>query len=511
MRVWPTALLGFLATAALTVAGGLRGGLFHNSSAAPWLFQFNTDNSALRTLLSISYLLGIVGLCVAWWRTVQLAKAGAIGGRHIAGLFGLWSLPLFFAAPLFSGDVYVYYVDGEAAARGFNPYDSGVSALGSSPLLHMIFPLWRDTPTMYGPVFIRLAELVAYVASSHLVVGVMILRAISLVSLAVAGIAMAAICRRTGRSVGEALSFALLNPLVMLHLVGGVHNDGIMLGFLFAGLAVGVCSKNWSLRGLALLLCALAGAVKFPGFAGVLLLGWIWAGGRGRPVVHRAAGAVLGGLAGAAMFVGITALCGLGWGWIEATDVPGLAHPLLSPPNALAMSFGGLFDVGFGMNQVTRPIATVLSLVLGVWLVARSGRRASADVVLRAGGWGLLAVAWLGPSVYPWYLTWGVMLAGLFVVGPMRNMLMGAVISVSFLIAPGSTGWLDRNDDWRRTVTAFVMVAIFTWAIRRILRINHIDRRDISAGLKTLVSRPQRPAARRLSNAGAGTQAERAV
>lgn len=484
-----TLWVGLLSSGVVLVASSLRGWPFHTLTTGPWAYQYAAP-PPLKWLFLLVFLLGVVGLCAAWVRLLRLAAAGAVTLRSAWLATALWSLPLCFGVPLFSGDVYVYWVDGQAMVRGYSIYEAGVSAMGPDAMVHMVHPIWRNATTMYGPVFMRLAEGVARIGGDNLVAGVLIFRGLTVAAVGLTGVAVVDLARRFGRSPSAALVFAVGNPLTVLHLVGGVHNDALMLGLLLAGLAVGM-RRSWLWRALALLLCVVAAAIKVPAFAGVLVLGWIWAAsaeprgsgrtehegglvwwGKGGRPWRRIAGASLAGIVSGAAFAGVTALTGLGWGWLGATDVPGRAHPLLSPPNALALSFGSVFDVGTGLNAVTRALGTLVAITAGSWLVMRTGRHGSPAQVLRAAGWALLVVAWLGPAVYPWYLVWGVTIIGTFGAGRLRRPLVASIVITSFLVAPGGYGWLDLWSDWRRTVTAFLVVGVMTSVVSAVVRQN---------------------------------------
>ena len=67
----------------------------------------------------------------------------------------------------------------------------------------------------------------------------------------------------------------MLNPLVLLVLLGGAHNDALMLGLLVAGCAA--ARRNHILIGLVL--CALAAEVKVPALIGAVFIGWWWSEG----------------------------------------------------------------------------------------------------------------------------------------------------------------------------------------------------------------------------------------
>ena len=95
----------------------------------------------------------------------------------------------------------------------------------------------------------------------------------------VAGIALIAYCipklaRSFGRDPGPAFVLAVLNPLTLLALVGGAHNDAIMVGLLLAGVtAARSFHPVWGV-----VLCALAASIKVPAAIGIVYVAWDWAG-----------------------------------------------------------------------------------------------------------------------------------------------------------------------------------------------------------------------------------------
>ena len=138
-------------------------------------------------------------------------------------------------APLFSRDVFSYAAQGEMMSHAINPYHYGPGTLGSGPYVSGVDPLWANTPAPYGPLFLMLAGWSASLSLHHALITVVLLRLQS-----VAGIALIAYCipklaRSFGRDAGPAFVLAVLNPLTLLALVGGAHNDAIMVGLLLAG------------------------------------------------------------------------------------------------------------------------------------------------------------------------------------------------------------------------------------------------------------------------------------
>ena len=90
-----------------------------------------------------------LGAHLAFYASVGILLAGWVGvGAHayrgrlsvpVAWLvLGLWGLPFFLGAPLFSRDLYSYVAQGQLARHGLNPYLVAPSALGPGDLLSSI-------------------------------------------------------------------------------------------------------------------------------------------------------------------------------------------------------------------------------------------------------------------------------------------------------------------------------------------------------------------------------------
>ena len=125
---------------------------------------------------------------------------------------------------------------------------------------------------------------------------------------------LAAICARLAPSRGidplRAAAFVALNPLVLVHVVGGPHNDGLAMLLAMLGVA-GVLSAREASGGAALVAAA---AVKASaGFAAPFAL--LGAAGEG------------GFLIGALVAVGRSSLaphpCAFGWNWLNAIGLAG--------------------------------------------------------------------------------------------------------------------------------------------------------------------------------------------
>ena len=358
---------------------------------------------------------GLVVVLSAWYRIVRdvtfAPSAGKGSLRGLSGILALWVAPLLVAPPLFSRDVYTYGAEGELVARGINPYTHGLESLGRSRFLALADPLWRRAHAPYGPVFFDIARVNAHV-SSTVFATLEGYRLVAILGVVLMAVSVPVLARSFDRDPAPALALAVLNPLVLLYLIGGMHNDAIMLGLLVAGVAL-------ARRGhpaVGVVVCAVGAAVKVPCLLGVVFIGWDWAGTGASP--RRRVGHVGASLsvALAAMAV-VSAASGLGWAWLWNLSDPGNVTTWLDPATAVGLAISRVVHVAGGAAHTqglvvaTRAAALVVAGVIVCVLVLRTDRYG----MPRALGWSLLAVVFLGPIVWPWYETWGIVFLALAV------------------------------------------------------------------------------------------------
>lgn len=188
-------------------------------------------------------------------------------------------------------------------------------------------------------------------------------------------------------------------PLVLLHLVAGAHNDAIMLGLLGVGLVA--ARGRWPVVGVVLI--TLAALVKAPAALGLLAVIAL----RGRRGVVRST--LTTAAAALATTVVVTDVTGTGYGWIAALKTPVSPHNW-SLTSLLGRATGTLLEnLGSGLAPLALPawhtagiVVTVL-IVLFIWLRLRPGP-------IYALGLSLAAVAVFGPAIRPWYALWGLFL-----------------------------------------------------------------------------------------------------
>jgi alpha-1,6-mannosyltransferase len=229
-------------------------------------------------------------------------------------------------------------------------------------------------------------------------------------ALAVLGIAVTVARLAPARGVDplQAAAFVALNPLVLVHVVGGPHNDAIAALLTMLGVA-GILSAR-EIGGGGALIAAFAikasSVVTLP-FA---LLGAAQPPPTGRNVASEATfrpvGRVLVGFGIAVVAIGLMAYAAFGWHWLDAI---GLAGENQSRTSHMSLPITAARLSGLDPD-LTRTAALVLFAILIAYLLAWTYRGGD---WLRAAAWAttglLLATSWL----LPWYLIWALPLAAL--------------------------------------------------------------------------------------------------
>ncbi|MFC8076410.1 polyprenol phosphomannose-dependent alpha 1,6 mannosyltransferase MptB [Streptomyces sp. NPDC057307] len=387
-------LLGLTGSAAVAVGGGSAGALPVGDALAP-------SSEAAAVGLFGAYF-GLVLLVAAWaWLGRAVRGPRPPDTRGMVVTLMVWAAPLVIAPPLFSRDVYSYLAQGAMVDARIDVYTHGPDRLGG-PLAAQVAPIWQDTPTPYGPLFLSLASLIARASQAELPAGVLGMRLVALLGVGLMVLSLVLLARRDGTAPAAALWLGALNPLLLLHLVAGAHNDAVMLGLL--GIALVAAKGRFPLLGAVLM--TLAALVKAPAALGLPAVAVFWAGGlTGRYRWLRAASAVTG--AALATTAAVTAIAGTGYGWIGALNTPVSHHnwaltSLLGRMTASALRGAGGDLAPFALDawRAVGLAATAVAVPL-VWL-----RRPRHSPVY-ALGLSLIAVAVLGPAIRPWYVLWG--------------------------------------------------------------------------------------------------------
>lgn len=316
-----------------------------------------------------------------------------------------WLAPLLVSVPLFSRDTYSYLAQGALLRDGFDPYV--VAPIGNSnPLLDNVSPIWTTTTAPYGPAFILVAKFVTLVVGDHVIAGTMLLRLCMLPGLALLIWAAPRIARHIGADGAVALWICALNPLVIVHLMGGVHNEMLMVGLMMAGIALMFSRRH--VAGAALI--AVGVAVKATAILALPFMVWVWMrhlpGNRLRAFVTASAASLTTVIA---VFAVLSTVAGVGLGWLTALAGSVKIINWLTVPTAVANLtnvIGGLFTTVnfYGVLEVTRLAGiAVIAVTLPVlwWRFRHDDREA-----LVGTAWAMVVVVLFVPAALPWYYTW---------------------------------------------------------------------------------------------------------
>ena len=422
-------LLGGLLGSTLTAVGGIGVGAIPRARdpIASLLGLTALHTSVTGRVIALALVVtGVLLLITSWWRVGR--RLDQISSRDVLVVAGMWSLPLLAAPPLFSRDVYAYAGQGHLVASGVDPYTYGPGVLFDK-FGGAVDGIWAFTPAPYGPVWLWLSGRVVALTGDHVVASVLVLRLVAVGGLLLIAWGLPRLARAHGVPAQRALWLGLANPFVLLHGVGGAHNDTLMVGLLVCGLAVAGSSTRRLVAATALV--TLAALVKLPAVAALAYLPIAVPGGW-RVRVRSAA---LVGVTAAVTALGLTSASGLGWGWLRTLDAGSAQLSVWSPLTGVGVLAGKVLS---GLGIVQTPGA-VLRLVLaggllaagvtGVVLLSRASRLGP----LRALGLTLVIVVALAPAVQPWYLLWGLVL--LAAVGGETVPLALAALSVALCLA----------------------------------------------------------------------------
>lgn len=359
-------------------------------------------------------ILGVLLVVAAWW----LARPTSGERSHKQWLLlAIWSVPLLLVPPVLSSDAVLYADLGWIINVGQNPYLVGLTGAGG-PYAPYVDPLWAGSGVAYPPLALLTNALMVAVTGSAPYLGVIAMRLPILLALAVIAWVLPKLASQLGAEEAKATWWGLANPLVMLHFVGGAHNDALMIAVALVGIWVALRGQHWA-WGLLAGPAIIGAAMAFKQQAGLAVVA-----AAGLPIAARLAGlppvrrvvllaqrTIVAAVVAVATFAGVSLATGLGFGWLNWLTLMGKANTP-APFSLLAQGVEFLIaragGDASGVLSAISAISTVVSLAVLAWILIRF-----ADRPLAAVGWGSLAVSILGQSLHPWYLPWSLALLAL--------------------------------------------------------------------------------------------------
>ncbi|TCK25057.1 polyprenol phosphomannose-dependent alpha 1,6 mannosyltransferase MptB [Pseudonocardia endophytica] len=401
-----TLLLGVAGSVAMLVGGFGSGGtllrdpVLGNSALSFWRYGHGQQ------LAGMLIYAGLIVMVWAWVRLGRDVLARRVTGRGVLVTSVAWIVPLLISPPLFTRDPYSYLAQGALPLAGFDPYAVGPDAMGGVFTDNVHF-FWQDTPAPYGPLFILLAKGIVSVVGTNVIAGVLAMRALLLVGLVLLLVALPPLTRRLGGRPEVALWIAVANPVMVVHMIGGGHNDLLVVGML-------PCAALLALRGRhlsAVTVATLAMAVKASAGIALPFLVLVWAATLTGPFWKRLLRAAVPSIATfGVVFAACSVAAGVGLGWLPALSAPSMIVNWLSAPTAvgqlvhtISQMFGDLPEKPF--VDVARMLsgALLVALLVRYWWRSRDG----GPTAVRNAGIVLALAAILSPATLPWYLSWG--------------------------------------------------------------------------------------------------------
>jgi hypothetical protein len=171
----------------------------------------------------------------------------------------------------------------------------------------------------------------------------------------------------------------------------------------------------------------------------IVVLGWNWVP-PGASIRQRI-GRVLAALGVTAVVLEMVSLVsGIGWGWTRTLGTANQITTGVTPLSAVAHTVSGLADlVGIPLTfaaakTVFDGAGLLCAALICLWLLWRSPKLGT----VQASGLMLLVVALLGPILWAWYLTWGVVVLAAVAAGRLRKGLVLIAVIWTFVGTSGA-------------------------------------------------------------------------
>ena len=342
----------------------------------------------------------------AWSKRISMSAVLVAAG---CSLFVAVAAPL-----LLSRDVYTYAAYGRIEALyGGNPYVTVLSSFPHDRFVAVTSVQWLDTHSHYGPLFTLASAGLARAAAGSAAGTILAFKALAGVSIAAATGLVAFTARRI-RPERAALAAALvgLNPVIVVHTVGGGHVDALIAALLAGacGLVVarpdGASARAIAITALLTVAC-LVKTVMLP----VLLLWLVWLA-RSRVVrtlvVHVLVIVALAvGSAGAFLSASHPFAPFASFGGIESWA---------SPSHFVGQTLVGYVASAHAVADVRVVVETAFLLLYAVllWRLVRRVEEADAHGLIAQWGIALFLLALSLPYLLPWYAAWFVPLLAFF-------------------------------------------------------------------------------------------------
>ncbi len=182
---------------------------------------------------------------------------------------GVMMLAAVWAPPRTSNDLWSYTMYGRmVTVYDKSPYQNVPAEFRPDPFVHRVSPRWRHRASVYGPLFVGVSTVAAWVAGPSALAARLFFQLLAALALTVTLV----VVWRTTRQLA-ALIFLGLNPVLVIIVVNGGHNDGLIGLLLLLATLLAVQRRPRTAGALI----GLAALIKLTaGLALIGLLLWAW-------------------------------------------------------------------------------------------------------------------------------------------------------------------------------------------------------------------------------------------
>jgi hypothetical protein len=466
----PVGLLARWGAFVLCAIGGLIGTVLIVASAPVW---YLSEPSWRLTVPGIphpgtsiqatsTFIVGLVFMGLSWVALIGRAERAPISRRaRLAAVVlvgAIWCVPVLLGPPMLSNDVYSYASQGEMASRGLDPTATGPYSMLRGRWVWQVDQIWRSAPAPYGPVAVKAGQTVVEVTGHDPASAIWGFRVLAMLGVVLGAAGVASIARSLRQSPAVAVAVGIASPLVLLHLIGGSHNDALMMGLLAVGVAAFLRKHKWV--GMALVI--LATGAKVPAAAGIVFLAWNWYDDPDTPLwtrVRTTAYATVGSIGAISL---LSVLVGIQIGWMAALKSTGSVYSTFSVSTKLGfLTASGLQTIGLDVSSdgtvaLFRLVGLALAGVICTVLLLRSPRIG----MTRALGISMIVVVLLSPVVWPWYLAAGFALVAASGMGKWRPTYVVLIMAASSVVFPTSIAPVKSLNPYQHLLTMAVVVLI---------------------------------------------------
>jgi alpha-1,6-mannosyltransferase len=255
---------------------------------------------------------------------------------------------------------------------------------------------------------------------------------------------------------------AVANPMMVINMIGGGHNDLLVVGLLAAGALLALRGQHAG--GIALV--TLAMAVKASAGLALPFLVLVWAAHMtGSRWVRIAKAAAAGIAVFTVVFGACTLLAGVDLGWLPALSAPSMIVNWMSIPTAIGQIVGWFASLFGGSQQLFVNIFRGIGAAVLLWIAVRqwwAARDGGPDAIRRA-GIVLLATSVLSPATLPWYVSWG--MAFLAMTPWTVRGLQCLVVASTMLVIVYYPNGEEALDNWGYLAACLAVALLAAWSL----------------------------------------------